>query len=168
MGYTKKSKFTIAVFLLVIATTGVFTWEWRLSVKEREWIQTLKHSKEPDLMAYTFLRYLKEDKIEFAKELVVPDQRERIDRWAIDSKHEPFNCTSPYWGFNQILASGGGSSKEIDKNTISQRNSYTCNFNEISISVNDVIVHYSGSEWVIIDWSEICETTPSKTETCYQ
>lgn len=158
----------ITIFLFIISVAGIFTWQWRSSAKEKEWIQTLKHSEEPDLMAYTFLRYLGESKIELAKELVTPEQRERIEKWSVDSNHEAFDCTSPYWRFNQILASGGGSSKEIDKSTILQSDSYTCNFSENSMSVNDVIVHYDGSAWVITNWSAICETTPSKAETCYQ
>lgn len=168
MAQAKKYKITIAIFLVLVSVAGIFVWQWKSFVKEKEWIQTLKHSSEPDLMAYTFLRYLRESKLDLAKELVIPEQRERIERWFIGANHKAFDCTSPYWGFNQVIASGGGNSKEIDQNTILQSDSYTCNFNGISMSVSDVIVHYDGSAWVITNWSAICETTSSKAETCYQ
>jgi hypothetical protein len=57
--------------------------------------QYYKSRNSPQDLAEAFFYALYKDDLGFAKELVIPDQRHRIDEWKIATKHKAIVC-SPY------------------------------------------------------------------------
>ncbi len=106
--------------------------------------QEIKTTSEPDNLAYWFLHALIADNIDLAKELVIPEKREQINQWRINSQHKGFKC-SYNWGrlLNepmQLISWGSEGSVEIDSETIKASYAFGCNNNNHSMSIDDVII----------------------------
>jgi len=161
----------IIPILVIIVIASVFSGKW--FDNEPLNAQQIKSSNEPDLIAQKFLEALVQDNVYLAKELVIPEKRERIDKWKIDSHHRAFECPydSRYFWDEPIqnISSGGTGTVVIDDKTVKAFSSFGCNNNNRSMRVDNMIIRNDPSEWIIIDWNEICETPASydEKETCY-
>lgn len=83
------------IFLATIVFMGIVSF---VLISNRNYTKNralhFKQSNEPDSIVNGFLYALIEDDITLAKQLVIPQQQNRIDYWKSSSQHEAFTC--PY------------------------------------------------------------------------
>ena len=172
---TKLKFLVIALIIIgVLIAKNAIPWDRFGDQKVRAQEIRLYYSNEPGMMVDVFLHALIDNNVRLAKELVIPEKQDRIDKWKTESNHKAFEC--PYiWKWIlidplQTTAWGGTGEIEIDGKTREIESTYGCSFNNRKMSVEKVIVKFDGAVWLITDWEMICETPPSHgdEETCYR
>jgi hypothetical protein len=142
----------IVVLVLVLGCIGAFGY-YQLRFEKQT-----QQSNDPHQIAYSFLQALMTNNLRFAKKLVVPQQKLRIDQWKADTQHQSTNCP---WGLDDLyeeVAWYAGSASNIDDSTMSGDYIYACNKNGYSIEIEGVIIKHDGKIWEITGWDKICES----------
>lgn len=167
---TKKKRAFLVVILAVLCS-GMFLLN-QSREKPKASAEDIKRSGDQNWLVESFLHALMDNDIQFAKDLVVSEQQDRIDKWIFESNHESFQC--PYlwrWIFYdpiQNISWGGTGGSEIENNVWEIDSTFGCNNSDRRMSIENAIVKSNGVEWVISDWEMICETLPSQKEACYR
>jgi hypothetical protein len=176
MSTTSRKIKILVVILIICILIAKFAIPWDRFGDQKARAQEIRmyYSNEPGMMVDEFLKALIENNLKLAKELVIPEQQERIDKWKAESKHKAFEC--PYmwkWILSdplQTTAWGGRGETEFDDKTREIDITYGCSFNNRKMSVEKVVVKFDGSVWIITNWEMICETPPAygEEEICYR
>src|SRR6266498_797825 len=158
MASTEKVKHQILRFLIIVVLVlmlvciGAFGYYRLRSEKQTQ------QSNDPHQIAYSFLQALMTNNLRFAKKLVVPEQKLRIDQWKADTQHQSINCP---WDLNDLyeeVAWYAGGASNIDDRTVSGDYIYACSKNGYSIEIEGVIIKHDGKIWIITGWDKICES----------
>jgi len=148
---------SIAVLLFVLMCVGAFGY-YRAKYEKQ-----ILQSKEPQQIVGAFVEALMGNNFRFAEKLVVPEQKESIEKWKADTNHKSHNCPgSGNWSLDNFLEPfeyGVSSSDEIDDNTVKVNSSFGCNYSGYSIRIKSAIIKFDGENWRITDWDTICESS---------
>ena len=120
------------------------------------------NSDDPGDVVDVFIYALRIDDLDLAKELIIPEQRERLEKWVTISHHKPFDCP-PDWrlGFGVLVepyAGGSSGYGTIENNMTRVGSSFFCYNNNSYLGIENAIVIYNGAQWKINDWDKICES----------
>jgi hypothetical protein len=144
----------ITILILMLLCIGFFGYDRMVFEKQ------IQQSNEPDQIGRAFLQALMTNHLRFAKKLVVPEQKLRIDQWKADTQHQSIHCP---WNLDDVLGyemvewySGGAS--YIDDRTVSGYYIDACSKNGYSIEVEGLIMKHDGKNWMIMHWDKICES----------
>jgi hypothetical protein len=156
------------VMLITLIGGSIMIYRARAAQELRERQNRQLASEDPGDIVEAFIDALRTGDIAFAKELLVPDQRQHLDEWIVTSHHVAFECPgSPYWfDFNSIVSSGGTGyghgDGDIRDEIVDADSGYYCNFSESSIEIESALVQYDAPFWKITGWDSICVSAPEK------
>ncbi len=170
MQILRKPRRFILTTVIIVALIGsaIMIYRARVAQELRERQNRQLASEDPGDIVSAFIDALRTGDIAFAKELLVPDQRQHLDEWIVASHHVAFECPdSPYWfDFNSIISSGGtgygDGDGDIREEIVDVDSSYYCNFSESSIKIESALVQYFAPFWRITGWDRICVSAPEK------
>jgi hypothetical protein len=160
------------IALLVIAVVLPAGWQVLQGAPTEQLAQQIMHG-DPSGVASGFLDALANNDLELAKELVVPEQQDRIDTWQRESRHRWVPCPNRNWlkDFSEMRFifvsewSSTGSLQFDDRAAVSAVTG--CTFNQFEIQVNEAALHRDGYEWIILNWKEICIISTRGIKICY-
>jgi len=166
----KMKPFALALGIIGI-TIFLSRLPWENLVDQKPYAQEIKRANNPYLVVDRFLDALIKANINLAKELIIPEQRGRVDAWKAESNHKAHKCPYNWRWFDpwQTTAWGVGGEDELDANTSEIDITFGCSNDNFLMSIENAIVRYDGVEWAIINWEMICEIGSSKgeEEVCY-
>ena len=160
MTSTVKPKQRVLKFVVIVALSLALICIGAYGFFQIKYESHILRSKDPQKIVDAFVEALMNNKLRFAKKLVVPEQQVKINQWEADTNHEAHDCPGD-WNFDHLdpIAWGGGGSGVIDDNTVRVNSAYGCYNNGYSISIEDAIVKFDGRHWRITDWDKICESS---------
>lgn len=113
--------------------------------------------------ASDFVHYLVKNDIRGAKALAVPTQWPRIEAWM--TQRDAFKC--PFSLDIDSEVAWGGGLVPGDAITATYHYTYQCAEKAYRLSVDHIVLQRIEDEWVVLDWTEVCESWDwGDTHTC--
>jgi hypothetical protein len=131
------------------------------------------NSDNPQDILDGFLVSLMNGNLDYAKKLLVAEQRDHFDEWISGTIIDPFKCPIDWRlgldAFIEPTAGGVGGSKRIDDTHSYVDQSWHCYNTGSSLTINNAMLVFNGKQWKIADWGEVCYSPAEEDvpETCY-